>query len=79
MPHMTLTLNGQALLDDKYDEWQQRAPEALLEYLKPGAAAQPWVKPAMMLLSDFALANQAIEIHVTTDGVAGHIRWCSFA
>lgn len=63
---MILTLNGRALLDDELDEWQQKPPEAMLEYLKPGPQAQPWVKPAMITLADAALASRPVEIHVTT-------------
>lgn len=62
---MTLTLNERVLLDADLQEWQQKPPESLAQYLKPGPG-QPWVKPAMVVLADAALANQPVTIHVTT-------------
>lgn len=69
MPHITLTINGRILLDDELDKWQQEPPEAMLQYLKPatGSGHEPWVRPAMVMLADAALAQRPAEIHVTTE------------
>lgn len=64
--HMVLTVNERVLLDADLKEWQQKPPEALMEYLKPGGTTQPWVKPAMIILADAALADRPVTIHVVT-------------
>lgn len=67
MPHMTLTLNGVALLDGQLDDWKQQPPEAMLQYLKPESGhTQPWVRPTMVAFADAALMQRDVEIHVQT-------------
>ena len=64
-PHMVLTFNERILLDHDLRDWQQRPPEELKSYLKPGPE-WPWIKPAMIVLADAALANASVNIHITT-------------
>jgi hypothetical protein len=72
---MTLVLNERTLLDAELEEWRQQPPESLAQYLKPGVKSQPWVKPAMIVLADAALAGNPVIIRVTTDGVRTDITW----
>lgn len=72
---MTLTLNERVLLDAELEEWRQKPPESLAEYIKPGASSQSWVKPAMIVLADAALAGHPVVIRVTTDGARTNITW----
>lgn len=73
MAHTTITLNGRTLLDDPLDQWHDRPPEELKQYLRPGAAALPWVKPAMVALADAAMLNQPIRIDVQTTTEQGWV------
>lgn len=68
MAHTVLTVNGRTVLDQPLDEWQQRQPEELLQYLKPGIPPQLWMKLAMIAITDAALQNKHTAIHVTTTG-----------
>jgi hypothetical protein len=70
MPHTTITLNGQTLLDDPLDHWQEHPPEALGNMLKPGTKRVPWMEAAMVTLKNYILTTP-IRIDITTNNHGG--------
>lgn len=66
MAHIRLTVNGTTVMDGDLGTWQQQPPQAVADMLRNGGNGKPWHRPLLMVLTDAAVRDQAIDITVTT-------------
>jgi hypothetical protein len=69
MPHVTVTIDNQQLLNDNLDDWhhQTQPPDFIRQHATQPAKAEPWIKAIMVALAEAAITNTAINIEVGTN------------
>lgn len=76
MSHITITLNGDQVVNSDSGQWTDTPPEDVRKYLKPATpGSEPWVQPMQVVLAPALIANRDITIDIQTgDGWTG-MRW----
>lgn len=64
MPHVTLTIDDQVVMDIDISRWNTEPPA--ITDLKRNANDQPWAIPVMQAIAAAAIKQQATDITVTT-------------
>lgn len=59
-----LTVDGTELFDGDMGEWTRTPPEFVKDRIKPGAKAEQWWKPVMIILTDTLIANRDVEVEI---------------
>jgi hypothetical protein len=65
MSHVRLTVDNQTWMDDDTGHWSRKTPEKLRE-LQTRTNPQPWMKAALITMTEAIVQQKPITITVTT-------------
>lgn len=67
MAHMTVTIDGNTVMDSPLGDWTANPPEILTEQLAATTTPKLYMRCLLILMADAALSDTATTVDITTD------------
>lgn len=66
MTHMTVTIDGEKVIDGDLGEWNSNPPEILRDQLAANATPKPWMRCLLMVIADTAMSGVDTAVVIAT-------------